>query len=376
MKKTAMLIGLAAVLGFSSNAQAVDWNWKGDIRYRYQSELIDKSTTTDENSRDRHRTRVRFGVTPWINEELSAGFQLATGSDETTSRNETYDDMFLPDNVYLNEAYIDYHPMFLNGDVNLILGKRENKKTFIVLDDLVWDGDVTPEGITLQYGKDDNGKEMDGLSAFLGYYFLDENGGEGDPYLVAAGTSYKGSVSDLGYVIGASYYDFVNVESMSYDPAGTSFVPLKTTATSFVNRDFNNVEVFGSLSGKVSSLPWKLYGQYAFNTTENSAAHSAIDDDERDALLLGLKLGKAKNPGSLEGSAEYVRIEEDAVSYFTDSDRCNGKFTDMRGFKVSTTYQVIQNMTIGATYFNFVRPKAEEALNTYHLLQLDAVVKF
>ncbi len=79
MRKAALIVGLAAVLGFN-NAHAVDLNWKGDIRYRYQSDLTDFPTLKNENSRDRHRARVRLGVYPWINEELAGGVQLSTGS--------------------------------------------------------------------------------------------------------------------------------------------------------------------------------------------------------------------------------------------------------------------------------------------------------
>ena len=84
MRKVALLVGLAASLGFN-NAQAVDWNWKGDIRYRYQSDLTETSAE-GEHSRDRHRTRVRLGVYPWINEELSAGVQLATAGSGSKPR--------------------------------------------------------------------------------------------------------------------------------------------------------------------------------------------------------------------------------------------------------------------------------------------------
>ncbi|ABB24109.1 putative porin [Pelodictyon luteolum] len=359
MKKTAMLIGLAAVLGFSSNAQAVDWNWKGDIRYRYESSLTDDNvSTTDDNSRDRHRIRVRFGTDMWINEELSAGLQLATGNDtDPVSRNETLDDSFAADTILLNEAYIDYHPMFLNGDVNLILGKRATKSTLAVIDDLIWDGDVTIEGATVQYGKDAKGKEKDGLSLVAGSYFYDESSVGDDTYILAAQASYKGEVSNLGYQLGASYYGYDNMPdpSLGYDI----------------------IELFGSVGGKVSSLPWKVYGQFATNMAENSD-FSGITDSRRDGMLVGLKLGKAKNPGQIEGSVEYVQLEEDAVNpAMTDSDR-NGGGTNCEGFKISSTYQLIQNMTLGATYFNFnkIDGTAAQVDDTKHLFQLDAVVKF
>ncbi len=355
MKKTAMLIGLAAVLGFSSNAQAIDWNWKGDIRYRYESSLTDdNNSATDDHSRDRHRIRVRFGMDTWINEELSAGLQLSTGSDDDPiSRNETLGDEFAADGIFLNEAYIDYHPMFLNGDVNILLGKRAAKSTLAVIDDLVWDGDVTLEGATLQYGKDAKGKEKSGLCAVAGYYSYEERKTTNDAYIVALQGSYKGEVSGLGYQVGTTYYDYVNL---------------------LATNDYNIVELFGNVSGKVSSLPWKLYGQYAFNTAKHSD-YSDITDSERDGMLVGLKLGKAKKVGQLEGSAEYVRLETDAVNPdMTDSDR-NGGGTNCEGVKISTKYQLIQNMTLGATYFNF-HDIEDSGDDTKHLFQLDAVVKF
>lgn len=374
MKKTLFLVGLATALGFN-NAQAVDWNWKGDIRYRYQSEIQEDA----EHSRDRHRLRVRFGVEPWINEELSAGLRLSTYSDETTSRNQTLQDGFLGKSILLDEAYINYHPMFLNGDVNVLLGKSEVAKTLFIEKDLVWDSDLTFEGASLQYGKDIDGKQKDGFGAVAGYYVIDELNGtpsESDPYLLVFQGSYKGEVSDLGFDLGAGYYDFSGI-----DNAG-GFKPLPASGDSYSKKDYNIVEFFGSLGGDITeTVPWKLYGQYAFNTANNSD-WSGINNKERDAYLVGLKIGKAKNPGQLEGSAEYVSIERDAVTYFTDSDRgAPASYrTNIKGVKLQATYHLVQNMTIGATYMNFNRlhdlGNASQNDKTQNLLQADVVVKF
>lgn len=391
MKKVTLLVGLAAALGFN-NAEAVDWNWKGDIRYRYESTFKDKDAIDDEHSRDRHRMRVRIGVYPWITEELSAGVQLSTGGNETTSRNETFDDAFISDDIKLNEAYIDYHPMFLNGDVNVILGKRDVAKTLIVMKDLVWDGDITLEGATLQYGKDADGKEKDGINAVVGYYALNELNDddkaiptfrEQDAYLVAGQLAYTGEVSDLGYRIGAAYYDYVNFD---YQNAGSTYKP----AFDYRGKDFNIVELFASVGGQITeTVPWKVYGQYAFNTASEDNSRSDrynIDDSKRDAYMVGLQIGNAKSPGQWAISGEYVSIEKDAVTVLTDSDRNNtlsssstqakesGTSTDLEGFKIGATYHLVQNMTIGANYYHFNQIDSDDP--TYHLFQADVVVKF
>lgn len=349
MKKTLFFVALATALGFN-NAQAVDWNWKGDFRYRYESSITENA----EHSRDRHRIRLRFGVTPWINEELSAGLRLATGDpNDPTSRNQTLGDGFTAKDILLDEAYINYHPMFLDGNVNLLLGKRANATTLFVEDDLVWDSDVTLEGATVQYGKDIDGKQKSGVGAVLGYYAIGEARAENDPYLFAAQGAYKGSAGDLGVDMGVGYYNFVH---------------------NYTDYDMNIVEFFGSVGGDISeNVPWKLYGQYAFNTASNDD-NPLINDSERDAWLIGLKIGKAKNPGQLEGSAEYVRIEQDAVSEFADADRNDGSRTNLKGFKLSATCQLIQNMALGVNYFNFKDIIGSD--DTHHRIQADVVVKF
>lgn len=387
MKKVALLVGLAAAVGYN-NAEAVDWNWKGDIRYRYESTFVDNESKDDDHSRDRHRMRVRFGVYPWITEELSAGLQLSTGGTETTSRNETFDDMFISDDIKLNEAFVDYHPMFLDGKVNLILGKRDVAKTLIVMKDLVWDSDITLEGATLQYGKDADGKEKDGVNAAVGYYALNEVNGksddvppnrEQDAYLFAGQLAYSGEVSDFGYKVGAAYYDYVNFDYLN---AGGKYSP----KFDYRGKDFNIVELFASAGGSITeTVPWKVYGQYAFNTASKDVTRSdryEIEDDKRDAYLIGLQIGGAKNPGEWAVSGEYVSIERDAVTVLTDSDRNNtlssstktGTSTDLNGFKISASYHLVQNMTIGANYYHFNRIDSDDP--TYHLFQADVVVKF
>jgi hypothetical protein len=386
MRKVALIVGLAAALGFN-NANAVDLSWKGDIRYRYQSDLTDFPTLKNENSRDRHRARVRLGVYPWINEELSGGVQLSTGSaSETTSRNETLNGIFLADAVYLNEYFIDFHPTSLCGNVNVILGKRAVASTLVVVNDLVWDSDLTFEGATLQYGKDGDGKEKDGLNAVAGYYELVEfngvqsklatpaSGREQNAYLVVGQAAYSGEISDLTYKLGAGYYDYVNFDYQIAAP--------NSPAPNYSGKDFNIVELFGKVGGQLTeTLPWQINGQYAFNTAKKSTTTPNIDNAKRNSYLVEAKIGDAKQVGQWSVNADYVRIERDALTVLTDSDRNMGAATDLKGFKIGAAYHLVQNLTLGLTYFNFktIDDKttvADESAPTRHIFMADAVVKF
>ncbi len=367
MKKFLALFAFLLVSGWS-NAQAVDWNWKGDVRYRYESKIKEDA----DNSRDRHRLRVRLGVYPWITEELTAGVQFSTaGAGDPVSRNQTLGNGFTAKDLNLNQAFIDYHPMFLDGEANFIFGKREVKQTLIRVNDLVWDSDLTLEGMTFHFGKDGK-KQRSGLNAVAGYYFINEiKKSEDDPFFWAAQLAYTGKAGDLGFMLGAGYYDYENIEGgadgvLGKWADGEGFFGNSNTAGTY-DFDYNIFEVFANVGGKFDSLPWKLYGQYAVNVADD------IDDDDK-GYLVGFKLGKAKKVGQWELDANYSYIEKDAVvGAYTDSDRWGGG-TDGEGFEVGGKYHLVQNMTVGVKYLG--HEDGIDSDETLHVLQADMVVKF
>ena len=391
MRKMSLKVGLASGLGFN-NAHAVDLNWKGDVRERWEDQRTAKDNT-DTFSSSRSRTRVRLGVYPWINEELSGGIQLATGNDavaETVSRNQSAGGLFQTKNIYLNEAFVDYHPTALDGKVNIILGKRDDTAAIIRVNNLVYDSDLTFEGATVQYGKDADGKEKNGPIAIAGYYLLDSwsDATRTDPTLFIAQAAYKGDVNDIRYMFGAGYNLYGSVNSISTtlnaDKSGTGsgFVANPNT----LNKGYKIVELFGNIGGQLTeTLPWSIYGEYAFNMAKKADDH-AINDNRRNAWLAGLTIGDTKQVGQWSLDAKYDRIESDSVfPYFTDSDRKVGAGTglsrptatvNVKGYEVALNYHLVQNMTVGARYYCY-NEIDKEALNpTLHQLQLDAVVKF
>ncbi|TLU83067.1 MAG: hypothetical protein FDX30_08355 [Chlorobium sp.] len=388
MKKISLLVGLAAALGFN-NAQAVDWNWKGDVRERWEDQRTLKDNT-DTFSSSRSRTRVRLGVYPWINEELSAGVQFATGNDkpeETISRNQSEGGIFQPKNIYLNEAFVDYHPMFLDGQVNLVLGKRDCSAEIIRVKNLVYDPDLTFEGATLQYGKDADGKEKNGPIAIAGYYLLNSwsSATRTDPALFIAQGAYKGEVNDIRYMLGAGWNSYSSVNNICTDinadksGTGTGFT---VTDPRVKDKEYRIVELFGNIGGQITeTLPWSIYGQYAFNT----GLTSVMKENRRQAWLAGLTIGDAKQVGQWMLDAMYDYIESDSVfPLFTDSDRklattgTNYSIVNVKGFEVGLYYHLVQNMTLGARYFlyNNIDKTPSDKNQTLHQLQVDAVVKF
>ncbi len=393
MKKVALLVGLAAALGFN-NAEAADWNWKGDVRERWEYQRTDKTTDiTPAASSSRARTRVRLGVYPWINDELSGGVQLATGSDtpgETISRNQNFGSLFQPKSFYLNEEFIDYHPRSygLDGKMNIIVGKRDITNTIIRVDNLVYDGDLTIEGATLQYGKDADGKEKDGLIVIAGYYLLNSwsSNTVADPVLYLVQGAYKGEINDIGYTVGAGYNNYAQINNLSTagdkgsvgtNPAAGTYYAAPPVAL-YQTSGYKIVELFGKVNGQITeTLPWKIYAQYAFNSASH-ATYASIDDNQKNAWLAGVTIGDTNQVGNWAIDLKYDRIERDAVfPLFTDSDRkVNDTIYNVQGLEIAGTYHLVQNMNIGARYYhykNIVPAAGDPTLNQF---QLDAVVKF
>ena len=384
MKKPLFLLALAAAMGFKT-AEAVELTPTGDVRVRYESLQNKWDGGTANYANDRWRTRVRVGLNAWINEELSGGVSIATDSDNngdvysgSTSRNQTYAKLFNAKSIFLNEAYIDYHPMDfgLNGKANLIFGKRDVAKSIVWTDDMIYDGDITLEGVTLQYGKAADGKEKDGLIFNAGYYFLDQispattdiagynaPSKENDPFLTIVQIAYKGNVADYSYMLGVGDHNFRNLEFLPVYDAKNVNVPSR-----------NLVELFGNIGGDITeTLPWQLRGQFAHNTSNKAVTN------QKDAWLAGLSIGDAKQPGQWKVDFNYNRIEKDSVfPFFTDSDRKVGSYnTGTQGWEVGATYHLVQNMTVGAKYYNYYQIHSLEAGNPHlHTLQCDMVVKF
>ena len=384
MKKTLFILALAAATGFKT-ADAVELTPTGDVRFRYESLQNKFDGGTANYANDRWRTRVRVGLNAWINEEVSASVSIATDADNdgvsykgAVSRNTTYSTLFNAKSIWLNEAYIDYHPMDygFDGKVNLLFGKRDVAKTLVWTDDMIYDGDLTFEGATLQYGKAADGKEKEGLILIGGYYFLDQvspastdiagynaPSKENDPFLTVVQLAWKGEVVEHPFTIGVGDHNFRNLE----------FLPVYDTKNVNV-ASRNLVEFFGTIGGEFSeTLPWQIRGQFAHNSGGKAITN------QKDAWLAGVSIGDAKQPGQWKVDFNYNRIEKDSVfPFFTDSDRKVGNYNSgTQGWEVGATYHLVQNMTVGAKYYNYYQIHQLDAGNPHlHTLQCDMVVKF
>ena len=120
---------------------------------------------------------------------------------------------------------------------------------------------------------------------------------------------------------------------------------------------------------KLGELPWGFYVDYVQN-------EDADDNDQ--GYIVGTKLGKAKKRGSWQIQYQWQTLEADAtLALVTDSDFMGGG-TDGEGHKISAAYAILDNTTLGFTYFDgekcFDDIKCDS--RDYDRLMLDAKFKY
>ena len=356
----------------SAFEQKVAWaaktEFKGDVRVRQETVKIDGES--DGKNKDRQRIRARLGAYTEINPQVNTGIRIATGGgDDARSTNQDLDNYFDKKQLWLDQAYIDYHPTAVK-DLHLIGGKMP--QPWVSMGDVIWDSDINPEGLaaTYKHNLGNSGVEMFGSA---GYYTLKDNvDGEGvqfrnDLSLYAGQLGARFAPTDsLKVTLGGSVYSYNNDKDSACPTTGTKTTPFALAVNGNSTDEFRLYEGFGQVDIANLPVPLSLYGQYVHN--------AATDSDQDNAWLVGFK--SKLNAFSLDYN--YRDIQRNAVvGAFTDSDFANGT-TGSRGHKIKLGYEIDKNFGLGVTYF---LTKADYATSTQkdanaNTLQLDVEAKF
>lgn len=351
---------------------------KGDFRYRNESINDDskKNASKDTYTRQRDRIRARLSAEAKVNDRVKGVIGLSTGGNDPISGNQTLGDGGQKKDMKLDLAYIDVDLLGLESATELHGFAGKMKNPFITMnDDLMWDGDLSPEGVAL---RGQTGTDKVTLYGNAGYIWLQERDSKDPAQLLAGQGAVKFQfVPEVSFTVGASYYGFQNLQGYDViDWEGKSNGYGNTTKKGSVSgsttnkawaTEFTPVVYFASLDFWVAGLPVSIFGQELSNTDA-----STLDQGH----LYGVSLGKAKNPGTFEVGYSYTELQKDAtVGMWTDSDRWGGG-TDGKGHKVYAKYQVMKNLQLGAAYFKDDKGIASGKATDYDRLQLDLVAAF
>jgi hypothetical protein len=324
MKKLSLIM----VLLISTTAIAADWtdtlSVKGDFRLRH--EMIDKDGS---KIRNRERFRMRLGMTAKVNEDINVNFGIASGGDDPISTNQTIGSGFSSKSVVIDIASFDYA---IAEGIGFTGGKMKNPFFRPAKSELIWDGDLRPEGVSFNY-------KSDLFFANSGAFQIEERSSltNSAMYQVQAGTRLNLGSAKL--IIGAGMFNYSVLDS--------NYCEL--------------YELFGELSTPTSLT---LFFDYVTNSDA---------DEKNEAFQYGVKYGKAKKVGSWSARVLYKEVEVNSVyADFTDSDFAGGG-TGGKGYEANLGYMFAENAKFGLTYF--MNEMIEDG-QKYNRLQADIKLKF
>ena len=144
--------------------QSASWTSRislsGDLRARYEGFWFHPDQVADLENRHRGRYRARIGIAATINDYATAVVRVASGEGDLRGTNRSFGRSgpdFDPDDIYIDLAYAQLRNRggqipLVGGIATLQAGKVPNPFLWkIGKDALLFDNDITPEGVALSY---------------------------------------------------------------------------------------------------------------------------------------------------------------------------------------------------------------------------------
>jgi len=329
--KRSVVTGLFVIMA-STCAMAGDWtetiDLNGDLRYRHERFDVEGSEL-----RNRQRVRARLGLTAQPEDNLEIGIRLISGADDPISANQTLGGGFTTKGIGLDRAYFAWTHATTGAKV--YGGKMANPFYLPAKSDLMWDGDLSPEGIALKHvvGEGDTRVFLHGAGLWIEERKASDNTG-----LFGGQVGVEQRFDGVTAVLGGGYFNYTDLDGALYND---DFFNNTIDGTSFAN-DFNLVEFFAVLSFKAGDLPVTVFADVVTNQEA---------DAQEQAYIFGAKLGKAKKVGSWEAKYNYREVQADAVMGALTDSNFRGGGTDAKGHTLGFDYQISPKSKFAVTYY-------------------------
>ena len=332
--------------------------FSGDIRTRLEQDW--NSRRFDGSFRDdrfRLRYRLRVGFNYYWNNHIQFGARIRSGVDES---------MQSPHNNFGHREFtglpINIDKVYISGtykDIWWWAGK--NKFPFWKQNELFWDDDVNPEGISL--GGDFNKKGIN-IRPRLAYFITntgsgdfdqrDPTNGEIDGYMIGGQLELGFSIKKHTITLANGLYmlkDINNVPTTDFFNEEEQFKLDYTFIVSGIKIEFD------------SELPITFGVDHFVNLEDYGSFPDDLIDpifkDQKTGYVLNINLGTLENKGDWLIGYYFVRKEEySVVSYYTEDDWIRlgninrNRNTNYQGHELRLAYALDSNFNIVArTYF-------------------------
>lgn len=304
----------------------------------------------------RARLRAAYAVNDW----LTIGGQLATGDpDDPNSTDMTLSNFNDDLQVSLDQAYIRLAP----GNFEVHLGKIPQP---FVRTELLWDGDVSPQGISASYAAFLGGMQ---LKANALYFIVDEAAAGPDSRMIGGQLAMETPPAGLQAELAVGYYDY-SLPSL----AGAAEGDFRSNL--FANgrylSDFDLLDVIAAVTwhGLGERWPVRIVGDYVHNFGAATGADTGFGID--------LLVGRASQPGDWRFTYGYASAETDAVLAAFSHDNTTLAMNYLQHM-LAIDFVLRPNLILNATYYRYRqkdRPAALALPDWQNRLRLNLMVDF
>lgn len=354
---------------------------RGDVRLRYQyndNEILNYT-------QHRARYRLRLFVDSKVNEKVYMGFGFASGSSaDPRSTNQTFTDNFAKKPLWIDYVFMEY-----NANDYLALTGGRTKNPLWTTNDMLWDADINPEGLSAKVSCPLGSRWQ--LFANAGYFVLGESAGSPqDPglYFAQPGLGWHDDGNVWDFKAGAAVYGFEHVKGhpvFANRPSATEYQQANTSYTSggtkYYKYGYNAIspEFEGNLN-ILDPLPVPLLN-YLFGYTVSYAGvfgsyvRNTSHGADNTGWIGGVRIGqrKVEDAGQWQLGWSQRRLEKDAwLDTYPDSDFYGGA-TGVKGQRWQLAVGLLRDFAVNASWFD-VHPIGGTLRE--RLLQVDVNLKF
>ena len=308
-------------------------SFSGDARLRYE---INPDNDAFEY-RGREVVRGRFKTHYAINDNVKVGARLVTGNGDDPNTADVTLSNFLDDiEVNLDQVYVQAN----YGGFTFYGGKFPNP---LLRTDLVWDGDVNPQGAAIGY----TARVADALSlsAQSLYFIIEESSVGSDSEMFGIQGKLQADLTPhLNLTGAAGYYDYT-LSSLATADAGDFRSNLLAVDGTYLS-DFNLLNLTGILTFDGLSENWPL--QIIADYVQNQEA--ATDGDT--GFSVDLFAGETAEPHDFRFGYGYAETEVDAVLAAFSHDNTNIP-TNYRQHSLYADYVISENLTFNTSIYHY-----------------------
>ena len=204
--------------------------------------------------------------------------EFASGADNPTSRNVTFDGGFTTKDMGLDLAYVEWAA---TDNLTVYGGKMKNPLYRAGGAPLIWDGDLNPEGIAAEV------QQRCVFRHSRRSFSVEERSSSSDSLLVAAQVGGKFKLSDnMKLTAGVGYSAYSNTIGNEPFYNGSSKGNSVDIDGNYIY-EYKDTEVFAQLDTKVGDWPLSVYAQWVNNS-------EVSEEDSGYAVGAKIRVGQSK----------------------------------------------------------------------------------